>query len=154
MRCNLDRYLREPGISEGQRRRLQLFQTVESGVCAKVERFCTEHGIEVTDLAVLLVAPEAHLLFRNALLAQPGSGRRPSTPQASLILGHRSQLHSFLRRALPPNESDAADPYMDLMTPAPARCVRILIIDDDSLTIMSYGTFVTVSMNLAEMPDA
>ncbi|HSO00431.1 MAG TPA: hypothetical protein VLS89_19200, partial [Candidatus Nanopelagicales bacterium] len=42
---SLDAYLQEPGLPEGQRRRLRLFQTVESGVCARNERFCTENGI-------------------------------------------------------------------------------------------------------------
>ncbi|WP_231511865.1 hypothetical protein [Chondromyces apiculatus] len=163
MRSNLDRYLQEPGVSEGQRSRLRLFQSMETNVCTKVERFCTDNGVEVTDLAVLIVAPEAHVLFQDALKTNPGrvAGRGgegsvhlSALPSASVILGHRTRLHAFLRAALPTDDAEVQDPYRDLLVPSPMRCVRILIIDSDSITIMSYGTFVTVQMDLASMPDA
>jgi len=190
--CNLDSYLTEPGVPEGQRRRLRLFQTVEAGICHRIERFCTENALEVTELAVLVVAPEAQLLFFDGALepepesdaqrgfalgfsardghpspraldhghadageeASPGSSRRRPMPSVSVILGQRERLHAFLHSVLPPSEDAPFDPYMDLRDPAPARCVRVLIVDHESLTVMSYGTFVTLRLDISEMPEA
>lgn len=155
--CSLEAYLQEPGLPEGQRRRLRLFQAVESGVCSRIERFCTENGLEVTDLAVLLVAPEAHPLFEGTLEVGDGGSagaRRAGLPPISVILGHRERLRAFLCAVLPKAEDAAFDPYGDLLEPAPARCVRVLIVDDESLTVMSYGTFVTLRMDVAQMPQA
>ncbi len=185
--CNLDNYLKEPGLPEGQRRRLRLFQTVETGICHRIERFCTENALEVTDLAVLVVAPEAQILFFNgALEPEPADGvsdgyplpglsadatrtrdqgpadagrrasgpGRSSMPSVSVILGHRERLHAFLHSVLPPSDDAPFDPYMDLRDPAPARCVRVLIVDHESLTVMSYGTFVTLRLDVSQMPQA
>jgi len=71
-----------------------------------------------------------------------------------VILGHRDKLHAFLHAMLPPVEDAPFDPYADLLEPATARCVRVLIVDHESLTVMSYGTFVTVSMDASRMPQA
>lgn len=191
--CNLDNYLQEPGLPEGQRRRLRLFQTVESGICHRIERFCTENPLEVTDLAVLVVAPEAQQLFFDGALEPPpvdglgggvhgagdgyhipgfsaeappgleegarrtGGGRShgaSALPSVSVILGHRERLHAFLHSVLPPTDDAPFDPYMDLRDPAPARCVRVLIVDHESLTVMSYGTFVTLRLDVSQMPEA
>ena len=81
----------EPTVPEGQLRMLRLFQAVEMGVCARVEQICTESGVDVTDVAVLVVAPTAHPLFF-------GDQRTP--PGTSVVIGHREKLHEFLHTAL------------------------------------------------------
>ena len=166
--CGLEAYLEEPGLTEGQRRRLGLFHAVEGGICTRIERLCTEEAIEVTDVAVLVVAPDVHALFftndaltNDALTDGALADGAPGQPtgggdvaRTSVILGHRDKLHAFLHTMLPPSDDAPFDPYADLLDPAPSRCVRVLIVDHDSLTVMSYGTFVTVSMDAARMPMA
>jgi hypothetical protein len=125
---------------------------VEGGICTRIERICTEEGIEVVDVAVLVVAPDVQAIFfasAPGALDVAGEGAR-----TSVILGHRDKLHAFLHAMLPPVEDAPFDPYADLLDPAPARCVRVLIVDHESLTVMSYGTFVTVSMDASRMPQA
>jgi hypothetical protein len=168
--CSLEAYLQEPELTEGQRRRLRLFQTVEAGICARIERYCTENALEVTDLAVLVIAPEAQALFFDvaphavsvgaggeravrAPPARPGAGGS-SAPAVSVILGHRERLHGFLHAVLPPCEDAPFDPYADLIEPSPSRCVRVLIVDHESLTVMSYGMFVTLRLDVSQMPQA
>jgi hypothetical protein len=86
----------------------------------------------VTDVAVLVVAPSAHDLFFPGIVEAKGT---------SVVLGHRLKLHAFLCAMLP---GAAVDPYADLLEPTPPCCVRVLIVDDESLTVMSYGSFVTI----------
>ncbi|MCC6551932.1 MAG: hypothetical protein IT372_02775 [Polyangiaceae bacterium] len=151
--CSLEAYLEGPSLTEGQRRRLRLFQAVEGAICARIERICTEEAIDVTDVAVLVVAPEVReLFFGDAPAAGPRQARDGGP--TSVVLGHRDRLHAFLHGALPPSEDAPFDPYADLTEPAPARCVRVLIVDHESLTVMSYGTFVTVSLDSSRMPRA
>jgi hypothetical protein len=136
--------LTEGSLTDGQRRRLGLFRTVESGVCTRVEQLCVTSGVEVTDVAVLVVAAEAHdLLFT----ADEPSG-------TCVLIGHRDKVYAYLRSVLPPADDAPFDPYEDLLEPAPPRCVRVLIVDRESLTVMSYGTFVTVRLGEADMPEA
>jgi hypothetical protein len=147
--CSLEACLAEPGLTEGQRRRLRLFQTVEETVSERVEELCACGELDVTDAAILVVSPAARrLLFRSAASAAADS------PGASLILGHRARLHEFLHTVLPPADEAPLDPYADLLAPSPPRCVRVLIVDEDSLTILNYGTFVVVSLDPSEMPKA
>ncbi|WP_437726875.1 hypothetical protein [Sorangium sp. So ce861] len=147
--CSLEAYLEEPGLTEGQRRRLRLFQTVEDAVSDRVEQLCTCSELEVTDAAILVVSPAARrLLFRSAAV------RGAEPPAASVILGHRARLHAFLHAALPPTDEAPFDPYADLLAPSPPQCVRVLILDEDSLTVLNYGAFVVVTLDRGEMPAA
>lgn len=142
--ASLSAFLSDASLSEGQRRRVALFRSVEGGVCARVEQMCVTNGIEVTDVAVLVVDISAHDLFFQGEEAEG----------TCVVLGHRDQIRDFLRSVLPPAEDAPFDPYEDLESPAPARCVRVLIVDHESLTVMSYGTFVTVRLDVDEMPEA
>jgi hypothetical protein len=134
----------EDGLTEGQRRRIDLFRSLESGICSRVEDMCGTSALEVTDVAVLVVSQEAYpLVFDTA-----------ESPGASVVLGHRERLYDFLRTSLPSADDAPVDPYCDLLEPAPARCVRVLVVDDESLTILSYGTFVTVVIDDGDVPQA
>jgi hypothetical protein len=132
-------WLDDEALTPGQKKRLSLFQSVEMPVCARIEEVCGAGGMEVTDVAVLVIAPEARGLFFDDV---EGVG-------VSVIIGHRSRLRAFLVAALPPAPGAPADPYADLLEEAPPRCVRVLVIDDESLTVLSYGTFVTVLVDPA-----
>ncbi|XXT22556.1 hypothetical protein WME94_13460 [Sorangium sp. So ce429] len=147
--CSLEAYLKEPGLTDGQRRRLRLFQTVEGAVSDRVEELCTCSAVDVTDAAILVVSPAA----RRLLFASAASGSA-DPPGASIILGHRARLHEFLHAVLPPADEAPLDPYADLLAPSPPQCVRVLILDEDSLTILNYGTFVVVCLDRSEMPKA
>lgn len=132
------------GLTEGQRRRIGLFRSLESGICSRVEDMCGTSSLEVTDVAVLVVSQEAYpLVFDTS-----------ESPGASVVLGHRERLYDFLRTALPSVDDAPFDPYSDLLEPAPARCVRVLVVDDESLTILSYGTFVTIVLDDDNVPQA
>ncbi|WP_433935131.1 hypothetical protein AB3662_10790 [Sorangium cellulosum] len=147
--CSLEAYLEEPGLTEGQRRRLRLFQTVETAVSDRVEELCTCSALDVTDAAILVVSPAARrLFFRSA------TSTRADPPGASIVLGHRARLYAFLHAVLPPAEEAPCDPYADLLDPSPPQCVRVLILDEDSLTVLNYGAFVVVSLDRSEMPKA
>jgi len=134
---DLDTFLESDSLTEGQKRRIAIFRGVERAVCGRVERLCETSGVEVPDVAVLVIAPSAHDLFFG----------REVEEGTHVVLGHRTSLYGFLGAALPPIPDAPFDPYADLLEPAPPRCVRVLIIDHESLTVMSYGTFVTVSIN-------
>jgi hypothetical protein len=137
--------LEAASLTDGQRRRIQLLKNVEPGVCARIEQICTSTTIEVTDVAVLVVAAEAHaIVFSDQ---EPCVG-------TSVVVGHREKVREFLNAVLPPGETVAIDPYEDLLSPAPHQCVRVLIIDAESLTVLSYGTFVTVRIQGSDVPDA
>jgi hypothetical protein len=127
----------DAALTSGQRRRLGIFQAMESGVSKRIEAFCEETGAEVVDVAVLIIAPEAHGVFF-------GPAKERGT---AVILGDRVRLHAFLDTVLPKVADAPFDPYVDLLEPAPPRCVRVLIIDDESLTVLSYGSFVTVELD-------
>jgi hypothetical protein len=134
----LSAWLDDASLTPGQRKRLAIFQSVESAVSARIEEVCGAGGLEVTDAAVLVIAPEAYGLFFDA---EVGQG-------VSVVIGHRLKLRAFLDATLPaapPAAGEApVDPYADLLEAAPPRCVRVMVVDDQSLTVMSYGTFVTV----------
>jgi hypothetical protein len=142
--ASLAAFLDEASLTDGQRRRLSLFRSLESGVSARIEHLCVTTGVEVTDVAVLVVDVSAHELFFH------GQERRGTC----LVIGHRAEICAFLRSVLPPAEDAPFDPYEDLLEPAPALCVRVMIVDHESLTVMSYGTFVTVRLDASEMPEA
>ena len=127
-------WLDDADLTPGQRKRLSVFQSVEAPVCARIEQVCGSGGVEVTDVAVLVIAPEARGLFFDDVA---GAG-------VSVVIGHRSRLRAFLESTLPAARDAPEDPYADLLSPAPDRCVRVLVVDDQSITVMSYGTFVTV----------
>ncbi|MBK9264020.1 MAG: hypothetical protein IPM54_29985 [Polyangiaceae bacterium] len=142
--ASMDVFLDNPSLSDGQRRRLSLFRNLEGVVCARVEEMCATGDIDVTDVAVLVVDASAHdLLFRQ--------GEPCGT---TILVGHRCEVRSFLNSMLPAAEDAPFDPYDDLMEPSPLQSIRVLILDDHSLTVMSYGTFVTVHMDPDEMPKA
>lgn len=130
---NLD----DPSLTPGQRRRVELFAGVEHTVCERIEQLCAAGGLPVTDTAVLVVAPAA-----NELVFGDDMGRG-----TSVLLGHRLRVYEFLEAALPKAPDAPFDPYADLLQPAPERCVRVLVLDHESLTVMSYGTFVTVRVD-------
>jgi hypothetical protein len=127
-------WLDDAALTPGQKKRLSVFQSVEAPVCARIEEVCGVGGVEVTDVAVLVIAPEARELFFDD----------PESTGVSVVIGHRIRVRSFLEAALPASPNAPSDPYADLLEEAPARCVRVLVIDDESITVMSYGTFVTV----------
>ncbi len=127
----------EADLTAGQQRRLAAFHKVEEGVCQRIEALCEGRRVEVTDVGVLVIAPEAHDLFFGPEVAAT----------VSVVLGHRLRLYEFLRASLPPLEDAPFDPYADLLEESPLRCVRVLILDDESLTVMSYGTFVTMPVD-------
>ncbi|HVY48835.1 MAG TPA: hypothetical protein VHB21_23260, partial [Minicystis sp.] len=124
--------------TSGQRRRVALFQAIEGHVCSRIEAVCGSAELDVQDVAVLVVAPAARpLVF----------GPTDRSPDAAVLLGHREHVYALLRASLPAAVGAPFDPYADLLEPAPARCVRVLVLDEESLTVMSYGTFVTVRMD-------
>jgi hypothetical protein len=128
--------LDDPALTAGQRKRVAIFQSVEGPVCARIEEMCCTGEVDVTDVAVLVIAPEARDLFFDPE-EDEGDG-------AAIVIGHRSRLHAFLTATLPPSAEAPGDPYADLLEAAPPRCVRVMVVDDESLTVMSYGTFITV----------
>jgi hypothetical protein len=134
---DLETSLGDQALTSGQRRRLGIFHAVETGVSTRIETFCEETGTEVVDVAVLIIAPAAHGVFF-------GANKERGT---AVILGDRVRLHAFLETVLPKAPGAPFDPYADLLEPAPVRCVRVLIIDDESLTVLSYGSFITVELN-------
>ena len=71
-----------------------------------------------------------------------------------MVIGPRDDLYAFLNATLPATPDAPFDPYVDLLEPAPERCVRVLVIDDESLTVMSYGTFVTVNVDARQRAAA
>jgi hypothetical protein len=133
----LSAWLDDPALTEGQKRRIGVFQGVEAAVCARIEEVTGKGEVAVVDVAVLVIAPEAHELFFDQEVEKG----------TSVVMGHRERLYAFLQNALPPSEEAGIDPYADLLDQAPPRCVRVLVIDDESLTVMSYGTFVTVDVD-------
>jgi hypothetical protein len=141
---DLSTWLTDPSLTEGQRRRLRVFQDVEASVSSRIEQLCQGGDLDVVDVAVLVVAPTAQELFFDGEL---GEG-------TSVILGHRSRIHAFLSQMLPAAPDAPFDPYADLLEPAPVRCVRVLVIDAESLTVMSYGTFVTVRIGAGDRAQA
>lgn len=132
-------------LSRGQRNRLELFKRVEPSVCARIEELCMQGEVAVTDVAVLLLSPEA-----RAALFPPDD----DPPGITVVMGHREKLYAFLHATLPESEEMLQDPYEDLLSAAPPLCVRVLILDAESLTVMSYGTFVTVELSRRDMPQA
>jgi len=128
--------LDDPSLTPGQKRRIRLFAQVEATVTARIEELCVTGGLDVTDVAALVVAPSAHELVFGAKLC----------PGTSVLLGHRDHVYEFLAAALPKAEDAPFDPYADLRDPAPSGCVRVLVLDHESLTVLSYGTFVTVQV--------
>jgi hypothetical protein len=136
--------LDDPSLTPGQRRRVELFAGVEATVCERIEQLCVAGGLPVTDTAVLVVAPNA-----NELVFGDEMGRG-----TSVLLGHRLRVYEFLEAALPKAPDAPFDPYADLLDPAPARCVRVLVLDHESLTVMSYGTFVTVRVDPGKQAQA
>jgi hypothetical protein len=141
---DLEAHLDDRALTSGQVRRLGIFKGVESSVSTRIETFCEETDAEVTDVAVLIIAPTAHGIFFGAERAQG----------TAVILGDRVRLHAFLESVLPPVPGAPFDPYLDLLEPAPSRCVRVLIIDDESLTVLSYGSFITVDLDPVPMATA
>jgi hypothetical protein len=137
-------WLGDPSLTDGQKRRLRVFHGVENSVSARIEQLCAGGDLDVMDVAVLVVAPTAQEIFFGGEL---GAG-------TSVILGHRSRIHAFLCQMLPAAPDAPFDPYADLLEPAPVRCVRVLVIDDESLTVMSYGTFVTVRLGNGQAAEA
>ncbi len=142
--CTFEDQLDAAALTSGQRRRLAIFQLVESGVSARIETFCEETGADVVDVGVLIIAPAANSVFFGPTMEQG----------TAVILGDRVRLHAFLEEVLPPAPGAPFDPYMDLLEPAPLRCVRILIIDDESLTVLSYGSFIMVELDPRAMASA
>lgn len=129
--------LDDPSLTEGQRRRIRLFAEVEEIVAARVEQLCGEGGLDVRDVAALIVDPAANeLVFGGDLGGGP-----------TALIGHRLRVYAILDAALPRTPDAPFDPYADLLTPAPDRCVRVLVLDRASLTVMCYGTFVTVDVD-------
>lgn len=136
----LEDLLVNESTTDGQRRRLRIFQEVERGVVSRVEQLCENSDIEVADVAVLVVAPSARkLIFDDA----------SDAVATDVILGHRNKLHEFMTSVLPP-KPDVDDPYGDLLASAPQACVRLLILDDEAITVLHYGSFVSIDVEPTE----
>jgi len=125
----------DPSLPLGQKRRLDLFRAVESGVSSRIEAVCERTGMEVRDVAVLVLGPSA-----PEALFDPEAG---PDRVINVLIGHRARMYAWLAGVLPPPEHDV-DPYADLLEQAPEQCVRVLIIDEGAITVMSYGSFITV----------
>lgn len=134
---DLDVCLDDASLTEGQKRRLELFRAVESGICSRIETLCERSGLEVTDVAVLVIGPSAPDVFFG--------GQRERV--INVVMGHRSRIYALLIGLLPPLPEAPIDPYADLLEPSPDRCVRLLIIDEESITVLSYGSFITVRID-------
>lgn len=137
--------LEDAALTPGQRKRLSIFQSVEAVVCSRIEEICGGGGLDVTDVAALVIAPAARGLFFDEDEGETG---------VSVVIGHRNRVRAFLQSSLPASPDAPSDPYADLLEPAPPRCVRVMVIDDQSLTVMSYGTFVTVEVDLGKQAVA
>src|SRR5262249_52016916 len=74
-------WLDDADLTPGQRKRLSVFQSVEAPVCARIEEVCGSGGVEVTDVAVLVIAKEARRLFFDD----------DSRLGVSVVIGHRSR---------------------------------------------------------------
>jgi hypothetical protein len=133
---DLDAYAGDASLTEGQKRRLDLFRGVESGVCSRIEAMCERTGLAVTDVAVLVIGKDAPEVLFGA------GGERV----ISVVMGHRGKMYAWLSALLPPPEGEV-DPYGDLLEPSPAQCVRVMIIDEGAITVMSYGAFITVRLD-------
>lgn len=141
---NLDVFLDDPSLTPGQKHRLSLFHRIEAVVCSRVEEMCATGDVDVTDIAVLVVDPSAtELLF--------GDDQPEGT---TILMGHRCEVRAFLNSTLPAAEDAPFDPYDDLLEPSPMQSIRVLIMDASSLTVMSYGTFVTLNVDPEEMAQA
>lgn len=141
---NVDVFLDDPSLTAGQKHRLSLFHRIESVVCSRVEEMCATGDVDVTDIAVLVVDPSANVLLF-------GDDQPRGT---TILLGHRGEVRAFLNSVLPAADDAPFDPYDDLLAPAPSQSVRVLIMDDHSLTVMSYGTFVTLNVDPDQMAQA
>ena len=131
-------------LTDGQRQRVRLFQAVEPAVADRIERACLLTATDVTDVAVLVVSPDAQsTLFREEEV----------TEELTVIIGHRTKLYTFLSSFLW-RAGDGVDPYLDLLTPAPPRCVRVLVVDRNAVTVLSYRSFVAVPLDPDTMPQA
>lgn len=135
----LDRAALEASLGDGQKRRLALFRAVEIGVCTRIEALCERTGLAVTDVAVLVIGPTAPEVFFKT-----GEDR-----VINVVMGHRIRMYALLSRLLPQADDAPADPYRDLLEPSPEQCVRVLIVDEQSITVLSYGSFVTVRIDPA-----
>jgi hypothetical protein len=144
-RGGIEAFIASTSLTEGQQRRLRVLQSVEAAVTAKVEELCSTTPTDVTDVAVLVVAPEARSLLFEEDDVELGT---------SVVVGERDKLYEFLSAVLPPGPDAPVDPYGDLLVAAPALCVRVLVLDRESLTVLSYGTFLTVRLDQAEIADA
>lgn len=156
---SLVEFMNDAPLSQGQRRRLGLLHSVEGEVCERVGRICVTDAIDVADVAVLVVAMSAYAIVFGADEEGPANLRERTPPSgsdspATILAGHREQLHAFLSHVLPPAPEANVDPYIDLKEPAPPRCARVLVVDEESLTILSYGSFVLVRLNAEGMPRA
>jgi len=81
-------WLDDAALTPGQKKRLAVFGSVEGPVCARIEEICGKGGVDVVDVAVLVVAPEARRLFFDDDL-EPG---------VSVVIGHRSRVYASSRR--------------------------------------------------------
>ena len=90
------------------------------------------------DVAVLVIGPTA-----PEVLFDPEAGR---DRVINVVIGHRARMYAWLSGVLPPPEHEV-DPYGDLLVEAPEQCVRVLIIDEGAITVMSYGSFITVRVD-------
>jgi hypothetical protein len=103
--------------TSGQRRRIDAFRSVEGSVRLQIEELCSGSGsVEVGDVAVLVVMPEAHPFLFGSVVA----------PDVTAFVGHRRRVRDMLVAALPPVPG-APDPYVDLDEVAPPCCARVLV---------------------------
>ena len=96
----LGAWLDDETLTAGQRKRLTIFQSVEALACARIEELCGHGGVEVSDAAVLVIAPEAQGIFFEETYP----------PGVSVVIGHRSRIPRLPRRHAPTGQGGALRP--------------------------------------------
>ena len=56
-------WIDDAALTPGQRKRIAIFESVETPVCDRIEEICGTGGVDVTDVGVLVIAPAARGLF-------------------------------------------------------------------------------------------
>jgi len=138
-------------LTDGQIRRIRLLASVDAEVCDRIGQVCVDSAVDVTDVAVVVVAPGAR---RFVFDTSDTGDDRSTTSESSIVAGTRQDIYAFLLAVLPPTQDSAGDPYADLLEPAPPGCARAIVADETSLTILSYGSFVVVKLDADGTPQA
>src|SRR5262249_39133350 len=123
---NLEGELDDVPLTDGQVRRIRLLESALAEVCERIGAICVTSALDVTDVAVLVVAPSARrFVFGGADTdADYGGAGEPA-----IIARSRQDLYAALSACLPPTPECYADPYADLKEQAPTGCARVVVVD-------------------------